>query len=132
MAASALGRIAVFFADDAFEFAQAHAVGVGHFGLGINLVALFQGCPQAFVAHDDGVDHAIGVKGELVLAQHAELSRANDGALLGVEFAGKKLHEGGFSGPVGTGQAIALARRKGGRDVFEQNFGAVAHRYIAD
>ena len=79
----ALGCITVFFADDAFQFAQPHAVFVRHFGLLVNLVALFQGRPQALVSHDDGVDHAIGVKGELVLAQYAELPRANDGTLLG-------------------------------------------------
>ena len=83
-----LGCITVFFANGAFEFAQAHAVGVRHFGLLVNLVALFQGRPQAFVSHNDRVDDAIRVKSELVLAQHAELPRANDGTLLGVEFPG--------------------------------------------
>ena len=88
--------------------------------------------PQPLVAHDDGVDHAIGVEGELVLAQDAELARADDGALLRLEFAGEHLHESGLAGAVGAGQAVALARRKGGGDFVEQNFGAVAHGNIAD
>ncbi len=67
------GGVAVFFADDALEFAQPHAVFVGHLGLGVNTVALFHSCPEALVAHDDRVDHAIRVEGELVLAEHAEL-----------------------------------------------------------
>ncbi len=50
------GGVAVFLADDAFQFAELHAVGVGHLRLGIDSVALFQGGPQPLVAHDDGVD----------------------------------------------------------------------------
>ncbi len=81
-AASALGRVAVLVADDAFEFAEAHAVRVGQLGLLVDAVALFQGGPEGLVAHDDGVDDAIGVEGELVLAQNAQFARADDGALL--------------------------------------------------
>jgi hypothetical protein len=68
---------------------KAHAVGVGDFGLLVDAVALFEGGPERLVAHDDGVDDAIGVEGELVLAQDAELARADDVALLGVELAGE-------------------------------------------
>ena len=128
----ALGGVAVFFADDAFEFAQLHAVGVGDLRLLVDGVALLHGRPQPLVAHDDGVDHGVGVEGELVLAQHAELARADDRALLRVEFAAEQLHEGGFAGAVGPGQAIALARRERRGDFVEQNFGAVAHGHIAD
>ena len=76
------GGVAVFVADDAFELAQAHAVGVGQFGLLVDAVALFKGGPEGLVAHDDGVDDAVGVEGELVLAQDAEFARADDGAFL--------------------------------------------------
>ena len=76
------GGVAVFVADDAFEFAEAHAVFVGHLGFLVDAVALFERGPERLVAHDDGVDDAIGVEGELILAQDAELARADDGALL--------------------------------------------------
>ena len=63
-----LGGVAVFFADGALELAETHAVGVGHFRLFVNLVALFECGPQALVSHDDGVHYAIGVEGKLILA----------------------------------------------------------------
>ena len=128
----ALGGVAVFFADDAFEFAELHAVGVGDFGLLVDGVALLHGRPQAFVAHDDGIDRGMGVEGKLILAQHSELAGTDDGALLRIQFAAEQLHERGFAGAVGPGQAIALARRERRRDFIEQNFGAVAHGHIAD
>ena len=78
-----LRGVAAFFADDSFELAQAHAVFVGELvvRLGVEHVALLQRLPQRRVAHDDGVDHAELVEGELVLAQHAELLRARDACL---------------------------------------------------
>ena len=72
----AFGRVAVLLADDAFELAEAHAVGLGHLGLGVEELALFERAPQALVPHDDRVDHAELVEGELVLPQDAELGRA--------------------------------------------------------
>ena len=72
----ALGRVAVLFADDALELAEAHAVVVGQVGLGVEDLALLERLPQPLVAHDDRVDHAELVEGELVLPQHAELRRA--------------------------------------------------------
>lgn len=128
----ALGGIAVFFTDNAFEFAELHTVGVGHFGLLVNGVALLHGRPEALVSHDDGVDRGVRVEGELVLAQHTDFAGANDGAFLRFEFAAEQLHERGFAGAVGPGEAIALARRERRGDFIEQNFGAVAHRHIAD
>ena len=106
----AFGRIAVFFADDPFELAEAHAGLVGHLGLGVQLVALVQRAPQALVAHDDGVDDAELVERVLVLAKHAQLARAGDRALLGVEFAGQQLHERGLAGAVRAGEAVPSAR----------------------
>ena len=73
-------RVAAFFADDSFELAQAHAVGIGELvvRLGVERVALLQRLPERLVAHDHGVDHAVFVEGELVLPQDAELLRARD------------------------------------------------------
>ena len=126
------GGIAVFFADDAFQFAQLHAILIGHLVLGIDQLAFFQSGPQAPVAHDDGVDHAIVIEGKLVLAQHAELARTDDGSFLRLQFAGQQLHKRGFARAIGPGEAIALPRHKAGGDFVKQNFGAVAHGHIAD
>ena len=123
----ALGGVSVFFADDAFEFAEFHPVFVGHVVLGVDRVALLHSRPEAFVAHDDAVDRRVRVKGKLVLAEDAELARADHGAFLRLHFAAQQLHECRLSGPIGTGQAIAFAWREGRGNFFKQNFGAVAH-----
>jgi hypothetical protein len=86
-------RVSIFVTNDAFEFTEAHAVGVGEFRLLVDAVALFECGPQRLVAHDDRVDDAKGVEGELVLAQHSELPGANDAAFLRVQLAGEELHE---------------------------------------
>ena len=111
-AASDFGGVAVFVADDAFEFAEAHAVGVGELRLLVDAIALFECGPERLVAHDDGVDDAIGVEGELVLAEDAEFAGAHDVALLGVELAGEDLHKCGLAGTVGAGEAVAAAGRR--------------------
>ena len=74
----------------------------------------FQSRPQTAVAHDDSVDHAILVEGELILTQNAKLARTNDSSLLRVEFAGQKLHKRGFARAIGAGEAVALPRHKTG------------------
>ena len=128
----ALGRVAVLVADGAFELAQPHAVFIGHFRLGVDAVALLERRPQRLVAHDDRVDDAIGVESELILAQHAEFARAHDRALLRLQLAGQDLHEGGFSGAIRPGEAVAAARSERCADVFKEELGAVAHGDIAD
>ena len=128
----ALGGVAIFLADDAFEFAEFHTVRIGHLMLRIDDLALFECGPQTPVAHDDGVDDAIFIEGKLILAQNAKLARPDDGSLLRVEFAGQKLHERGFPRAVRAGKAVALPRNKSGGNFVKQNFGAVAHGHIAD
>src|SRR5208282_4481033 len=100
--------------------------------LRIDEFALFESSPQTPVAHDDCVDHAILAEGELILAQNAELPRTNDGSLLRLQFAGQKLHEGGFARAVGTGKAVTFPGNKAGGNFVEQNFGAVAHGHSTD
>ena len=90
-------------------------------GFLVDAVALFKGGPEGLVAHDDGVDDAIGVKGELVLPQDAEFARADDGAFLGVELAGEDLHKRGFAGAVGAGEAVAAAGDKADTDIFKED-----------
>ena len=108
----ALGRVAVFFADDALELAEAHAVGVGERGLGVQHLARLQRLPQPRVAHDHGVDHAECVERELILTQDAELVRPDDRALLRQRLAGQQLHERRLARAVRPGQAIAAALSK--------------------
>ena len=126
------GGVAIFVADGAFELAQPHAVFIGHLGLLIDSIALFEGGPERLVAHDDGIDDAKGIECELILTQDAELAGADDVALLGVELAGEDLHECGFAGAVGPGEAVAAALDEGNRDIFEENFCAVAHGDVTD
>jgi len=125
------GGVAVLFANDAFQLAELHSVFIRKFRLGMNPIALFHRGPQALVAHHHGIDDTVGVKGKLVLAQHAELLRTHDGPLLGIEFAGQKPHKRRLARAVRSGKTIALARREGRGHFFKQNFGAVAHGNIA-
>src|ERR1035438_1815759 len=89
------GGVAVFLADNAFEFAEFHAVRVGHFMLGVDDFPFFQSGPQAPIAHDHGVDHTMLIEGELILAQNAKLPRTDDSSLLRIEFTRQQLHEPG-------------------------------------
>jgi hypothetical protein len=102
-------RVAALFAHDAFQLAQAHAVFIGELvvRLGVQRVAFFERPPERRIAHDDGVDHAKPVEGELVLAQHAELLGARDRPFGGFQLAGENLHQRRFSGAVGPGDGVA-------------------------
>src|SRR5262249_60264117 len=53
-------------------------------------------------------------------------------AFLRFRFSAKEIHECGLAGAVRAGQAVAPPGQEGGRDVFEQYFGAEAHADIAD
>ncbi len=124
--------VAVLFADDALELAEAHAVGVGHLGLGVEDVALFERAPQPLVAHDHRVDDAQLVVGELILLEDAELLRADDVALLRRLLAGEQLHEGRLARAVRAGQAVAAAGQETGGYLVEENLRAEAHGDVFD
>ena len=124
--------VAVLFADDPLELAEAHPVFVGHVGLGVQRIPFGERIPEAMVPHDDRIDDAILVEGELILAQHAELRRSDDRSPLRVELAREELHEGGFTGAVGPCQAVPPARRKYCRYVVEQDLRPVSHGDAAD
>ncbi len=126
------GRIAVFLADNAFQFAEFHPVGVGHLMLRVNEFPLFESRPQPLVPHDHRVDHAILIERELVLAQHAELPRTHHRSLLRLQFARQKLHERGFPRAIRPGQPVAFPRNKARGYFVKQNFSAVAHGNIAN
>ena len=127
-----LGFVAVFIADDAFEFAEAGAVFIGHLRLGIDDLALFESGPQGLVAHDDGVDDAVGVELVLVLLEDADFFGADNVALLGVDLAGEDLHEGRFAGAVWAGEAVTAARGEGDGDILKEELGAVTHGDTGD
>ncbi len=116
----ALGGVAVFFADDALELAEAHAGLVRHLRLAVELVALEQRIPQATVAHDDRVDDAMLVERVLILPEHAELFGPCYGALLSIELAREQFHERRLAGPIRARQAVPPARRKRGGDFLEE------------
>ena len=124
--------VAALFADDSFEFAEAHAVCVGQLlvGLGIERVAFLERFPEGAIAHDDGVDHAKLVERELVLAQNAELFGPADGALGRLDLAGQNLHQRGFAGAIRPGDGVAAPREEGARDILEQYSAAEAHRDV--
>ena len=124
--------VPVLLADDAFELAEAHAVGLGHLGLGVEELPFFERAPQTLVPHDDRVDHAELIEGELVLAEDAKLVGPRDRALLRGQLARQQLHERRLAGAVGACEAVAPAGGEGGRDVLEEHLRAVAHGDIAD
>ncbi len=128
------GCVAAFFADDAFKLTETHAVRVGEslVGLGVERVAFPQGVPEEFVAHDDGIDYAKVVEGELILAQDAHFLGRGDGAFGGLEFAGENLHECGLTGAVGAGDGVAAAGHEGAGDVLEEDARAEAHGDVID
>src|SRR5260370_158870 len=126
------GSVAAFFADDAFEFAEAHAVGVGEVvvGLGVEGVALLESVPENLVAHHYRVDDTEIVEGELILAEDAHLFGGSDRAFGGFEFAGENFHEGRFAGAIGAGDGVAAAGHEGAGDVLKEGARAEAHRDV--
>src|SRR5208337_5623951 len=72
------------------------------------------------------------IKGELILAQHAQFARAHHCALLRLQFASQDFHEGRLAGSVRPGQSVAPSRRESRAHVLEENLRAVAHGKIAD
>lgn len=96
------------------------------------MVALFHRFPKALVTHDHGVNDAEGVERELVLAQDAELLRADDAAFLRFLLAREQFHERGFARAVGAGETVALAGRERGVHIFKEDLCAEAHGNIDD
>ena len=110
-----LGRVAAFFANNAFEFAEAHAVVVGQgiVRLGVECVAFLESFPEHGVAHNDGVDDAEVVEGELILAENTHFLRTGDVALGRLVLSSQDLHKSGLAGAVGAGNGVASAFHEG-------------------
>jgi hypothetical protein len=110
-----------------------HAIGVGHLVLGVDRIALFERLPRAFVAHDDRIDHPIGIEGILVLAQDADLALAGPRS----PFCGSSSPDRTFMkvdlpapfGPVSPKRRPAM---KVDRNLLEQELGSVTHSDIGD
>ena len=121
----ALGGVAVLLADDSLELAKPHAVRVSELGLRVENVARLERVPQPLVAHDDRVDHAELVEGELILSQDAELVGRHDGTLLRRQIARQQLHERRLARAVRTRETVPTPFRKRRRDVLEEDLVAV-------
>src|SRR5690242_7702510 len=98
--------------------------------LGVKCFALLQGLPEGAVAHDDRINDAEFVEGELVLAEDADFLGPGDVAVGRILLAGQDLHKGGFAGAVGAGNGVAAARHESGGDVLKEDAGAEAHSDI--
>ncbi len=127
-------RVAALFADDAFEFAQAHAFLVGQLVVrfGVERVALLESLPQRGIAHDDGVNDAELVEGKLVLPQDAEFLRPRDRTLGRLDLLGQDLHKSGLAGAIGPGDGVAAPGHKATGDVLKETPLAEAHRDVID
>ncbi len=128
----ALGRVTVFFADDAFELAETHAVVVCELRLGIERIALRQGVPEPLIPHDDGVDDTGLIERVLILPHHTQPARTDHSAALRLDLAREEAHERGFARAVRTGQAVASARRERRGDILEQELRTEPHGHAAD
>ncbi len=128
------GSVSVLFADDSFEFAETHAVLVGEFVVrfGVEGFAFLQRFPKPRVAHDDGVDHAIFVKRELVLAQNAEFFRPRDVTFGRFELAREDFHERGLAGAIRAGNGVAASGEKSTGNVLEQYSSAEPHSDVVN
>ena len=125
--------IAAFVSDNALELAHAHAVFVGPVGgIGVERFTLLQRVPERSVAHDHRIQNAVGIEGELILAQDPDLLRPGYGTLGGFNFAGQDFHERGFARSIGAGDGVAPSLLEGGGHVFKKNAGAEAHGNVVD
>ena len=119
----ALGVPTLEFGELLLEFGGAYAVLIAEVLLGVDGVLFGHDVPQDGVAAQHGLQHGALVELEVVLFQHREaLAGAHgDGARGGGELAGEDTHQGGFTGTVGTDDAVAVATVEGQVHVLEQD-----------
>lgn len=110
----ALGLPAVHLGKLQLQVGSTVAVLLRHLGLGIEGLALLHVLPERGMAHEDRVEHAIGVILEMVLLQDREaLARTQlHGTLVGLQVAGDGAKKGGLAGSVGANDAIDVAARE--------------------
>ncbi len=109
------------------QLAGLDAVLVGEVFLCIEGILLLHDLIQAGVAHDDGIQYSIGIVLEVILLQEGQTLARCDGhiAVRRLQLSGKDPQESGFSGAVGTDDAIAVSLGKFYAYVFKQ--GLFAH-----
>ena len=95
--------------------------------LGIKCIAFFESFPEDGVAHDDRVNDAEFVEGELVLTEDPHLLGASDVAHGGFLLTSENLHKSGLAGAIGAGNGIASAFHEGSGHVFEKDARAEPH-----
>src|SRR5581483_4396234 len=83
-------------------------------------------------AHDYGIQNAVGIERELILAQNPDLLRPRDGALRRLNLSGQNLHERRLARSIGTSDGVPPPGLERSGYVFKQNASAVAHGNIVD
>ena len=119
----ALGVPALHLGKLLLQLRGANAVGVGKVLLGVERILFAHHSPELRVAHEDGVEHRVIVEGKVILRQDREsLAWAHaDRATRRVEVATDGAQEGGFTGTVGTDDAITVAGQKLEIDVLKED-----------
>ena len=127
------GRVAAVVADDPLKLAEAHAVLVGPIRcIFVEPFAFLQRLPQRGVPHDHGVDDAVVIERELILAEDADFLGARNRTLGWLQFAGQDFHERRLTGAIGAGNRVASSLLESGVHFFKQNAGAEAHGEVVD
>ncbi|MOA00908.1 hypothetical protein D3C78_1202880 [compost metagenome] len=129
LAGTRFGGVTVHFAVSHFQIGHFIAVFFAHFGHSVNTVTLFFHCPQFMVAHDNGVQHAVLLKSELILTQFTQaLVRIEEHvAAARHQIAAQDFHKCRFAAAVGADQTIAVTAAKLNGDVFKQRLTAKLH-----
>ena len=106
-----LGLVAAHLGVLCLEVGGPQAVLIGEVLLLVEGVHLPANLVQGLVAHDDRVQHGVGVIGVLVLLQHGHAHLGQDGhrAAGGLQLAGEDFQKGGFASAVGADDAVAVA-----------------------
>ena len=94
-----------------FELSSTVAVGFCHLCFRIESFALFHVLPERGVAHEHGVEHAIGVIFEVVLLQHGEALAGTKlyGTLVGLKVAADGTEKGRLARSVSTNDTINVS-----------------------
>ena len=105
-----------------FQLGSQIAILFGEIFLGVEGVFLLLHLVQPLVAHHDGVQNGILVKGKVILLQHAHPLAGidNDLSLAGFQLSGEDPQKGGFARPVGADNTVAVAFGKFQVNVFEK------------
>ena len=124
----ALGVPAVHRGEFRFQIRRLDAVFVREVLLRVEDLLLLHDIVEALVAHDHRIDNGVIIILEVVLLQEGEALSGGDGDVPvgGVQLSGQDLQEGGFSGPVGADQPVAVPFRKLNVYIFKQRLFADA------